>query len=211
MRQNRIKLDLLPILVMVAFLIFLLIQALAFGRDFSEVSKNRQFREAVGRGIIILAEFPDVRHDLDRNLVQMRFSKQLNSYVKEMSYNKVFLRIDLTKRWYTMPDSVSKYRISSRNLEVDKSRVKKLIDDALAAAEDEVDFSKYSFAAIFMSAKLTDYGMIGLCGCPGMLGWSEEAGLKTRRGQPVKGGWRSLVFRHILEPSSMILHIFLEG
>jgi immune inhibitor A len=118
----------------------------------------------------------------------MRFSQQLNNYIKEMSYNKVSLEIDVTKRWYTMPNSVSKYRISSRNLEVDKSRVKKLIDDALAAAEEEVDFSKYSFSAIFMGAKLTDYGMIGLCGYPGMLGWSAEGSLKTRRGQLLKGG-----------------------
>jgi len=51
-----------------------------------------------------------------------------------------------------------------------------------------VDFSKYSFAVIFMGAELKDYGMIGLCGYPGMLGWSEEGALKTRGGQSVNGG-----------------------
>jgi hypothetical protein len=87
-----------------------------------------------------------------------------------------------------MPKSISKYKISSRNLEVDKSRVKMLIADALDAADKDVDLSKYSFVAVFMGAKLSDYGMIGLCGYPGMLGWSTGDALKTRSGQVVKGG-----------------------
>ena len=105
-----------------------------------------------------------------------------------MSYNKVSLAVDVTKRWYTMPKSISQYRISSRNLEVDRSRVRRLIDDALNAADEEVDFSKYSFAAIFMGAKVTDYGMVGLCGYPGMLGWKTKDLLKTKSGQLVEGG-----------------------
>ena len=100
-----------------------------------------------------------------------------------MSYNKVSLDIDVTKRWYTMPKSISQYRIFSRNLEVDRSRVRRLIDDALDEADKEVDFSKYSFAAIFMGAKVEEYGMVGLCGYPGMLGWSNVDGLKTKSGQ----------------------------
>lgn len=87
-----------------------------------------------------------------------------------------------------MPGSISQYKISPRNLEVDKSRVRKLIEDALDAVDKEVDFSKYSFTAIFMGARVTDYGMIGLCGYPGMLGWSAQDALKTKSNQVVKGG-----------------------
>jgi len=87
-----------------------------------------------------------------------------------------------------MPEPVSRYRISPRNLEVDKSRVKRLIDDTINAADKDVDFSKYDFCVIFMSARLEDYGMIGLCGYPGMLGWSSPEILRTKRGQLVKGG-----------------------
>jgi hypothetical protein len=39
-----------------------------------------------------------------------------------------------------------------------------------------------------MRAKVTDYGMIGLCGYPGMLGWGTEDVLRTKSGQLVKGG-----------------------
>lgn len=188
MRQNSIKPIPFTILVLAVLFAFLPIHRLAIGRDFPESTKDRQQGETVEKGIVILVEFPDVKYDIDRNLVQMRFSQQLNNYVKEMSYGKVSLDIDVTKKWYKMPSPVSQYRISSRNLEVDKSRVKRLIEDALNAADKEVDFSRYSFAVIFMGAKVTDYGMIGLCGYPGMLGWSSQDVLKTRSGQQVRGG-----------------------
>ena len=164
-------------------------------RNFPEATKKR-FRTtpiatptgAVEQGIILLVEFPDVKHDLSRNFVTERFFSRLNSYVQEMSYGKISIGGQVTEKWHRMPDSVSQYRISSRNLEVDKSRVRKLIDDSLEAVDRDVDFSKYSFSVIFMGAKLQDYGMIGLCGYPGMLGWGSDTVLKTKSGQVVKGG-----------------------
>ena len=196
MKQNRVRLISFPIFVLIAVLAFALIQTMVFGNDFSEKAKTSLEKETVQRGIIILVEFPDVKHDVvDRDFVQNRFSNRLNSYVKEMSYDKVSLGIDVTKRWYTMPKSISQYEISSRNLEVDRSRVRRLIDDALDAADEEVDFSKYSFAAIFLGAKVAEYGMVGLCGYQGMLGWSTVDVLKTKSGQPVKGGMAIFTFQ----------------
>ncbi|MDD5063869.1 MAG: hypothetical protein PHQ35_03790 [Phycisphaerae bacterium] len=184
MKQNSVKLFPFPIFVLAAIFVFLLVRGPVFG----EPAKDTQQAGTVEKGIVILVEFPDVPHNIDRELVQKRFSQQLNNYVKEMSYGKVSLDIDVTKRWFKMPDSIHRYKISPRNLEVDKSLVKKLIEDALNAADKEVDFSKYSFAVIFMSAKVADYGMIGLCGYPGMLGWNSKDVLKTRSGQRVRGG-----------------------
>ena len=175
--MNNNKMNLVPFLVFIvmSLLFFSMTQTIAFG-------------ETVEKGIIILVEFPDVQHDVTRDFVQKRFSQHLNNYVEEMSYNKVFLKIDVTDKWYTLPDSISQYRISPHNLKVDKSRVRKIIDDALNAVDTDVDFSKYSFTAIVMGAKFRDYGMIGLCGYPGMLGWGTEDVLKTKSGQLVKGG-----------------------
>jgi hypothetical protein len=51
-----------------------------------------------------------------------------------------------------------------------------------------VNFANYAFTAIYMGARLADYGMVGLCGYPGMLGWSVNRELRTRGGQTVKGG-----------------------
>jgi M6 family metalloprotease-like protein len=144
--------------------------------------------ETVHKGIVVLVQFPDVRHQIDRSMVQARFSRHLNAYVREMSYNQVSLQVDVTRTWYTLPEPVSRYRISSRNLGVDKSRVSQLIDDALRAADAEVDFEDYAFAVVFMGARVADYGMVGLCGFPGMLGWSTTRDLRTKSGNAVRGG-----------------------
>ncbi|MFA5250976.1 MAG: hypothetical protein WC454_00100 [Phycisphaerae bacterium] len=184
MKQNRIKLFPFPVFVLAVIFAFLLVRGLVFG----EPAKDTKQAGAIEKGIVILVEFPDVSNSIDRELVQKRFSQQLNNYINEMSYGKVSLDIDVTKKWFKLPDSVNQYKISSRNLEVDRTRLKKLIEDALDAADKEVDFSKYSFAVIFMGAKVADYGMVGLCGYPGMLGWSSKDVIKTRSGQRVRGG-----------------------
>ncbi|MEW6352503.1 MAG: hypothetical protein AB1646_25940 [Thermodesulfobacteriota bacterium] len=149
----------------------------------------------VHKGFVLLVEFPDVPHRVDKDLVRMRFSQHLNAYVQEMSYQKAALSVDVTKKWHTLPRPIAEYRISSRNLEVDRSRIRRLIDDSLAAVDQEVDFSRYDFVAIVLAAEVQDYGMIGLCGYPGMLGWSSEAALKTKSGRRIKGGVAIFCFR----------------
>jgi hypothetical protein len=186
MRQGTDGLYLRPWILPVFFTV-LRIHAPACAEDPANTAGGGAARDTVTKGIVILTAFPDVSHDVDRGMVQMRFSRQLNGYVREMSYGKVSLDIDVTEKWYTLPNPVRQYRISPRNLEVDKSRVRRLIDDALNAADPDVDFSKYSFAVIFMGAALTDYGMIGLCGYPGMLGWGSEDVLTTRSGERIPG------------------------
>ena len=171
---------------LMAFLAWLVWQPGAVGRCYAADTTQQQ--QTIKKGIVILVQFPDVKPETNRRIVYARFAEQLDGYVRQMSYGKVSLSIDLTPKWYTMPSPVGQYRISSRNLEVDRSRIKRLIDDALNAADKDVDFSKYSFVVVFMAARLEDYGMIGLCGYPGMLGWSTGGDLRTRNGQAIKGG-----------------------
>ncbi|MBP7864588.1 MAG: hypothetical protein KA419_01455 [Acidobacteria bacterium] len=144
--------------------------------------------DRVYRGLVILAEFPDVPNRFERDVVVQRFNRGLNGYVQEMSYQKAGIQADVTETWVRLPEPVASYRISSRNLEVDRSRVRKLIDDALAAVEKRTDFKPYDFTVVLLGATLADYGMIGLCGWPGMLGWTADASLKTPGGQEVRGG-----------------------
>ena len=165
---------------------------IAPGGGHAQGQPERARAEAPGcsaqRGIVILVEFPDVRPRVDRRYAHRRFFVELDEYVREMSYNRACIQGDITERWHTLPHPVSYYRISPRNLEVDKSRVLNLIRDALDEADKEIDLSKYSFVAIFHSASREEYGMIGLCGYPGMLGWASKDFLKTRSGQSVQGG-----------------------
>lgn len=139
------------------------------------------------RGLIILVEFPGTPHDVDRAFVEERFFGKLNQYVQQMSYGRVCIGGEVTPRWYRLPHPISYYHISSRNLEVDTSRVKRLINDVLAAVDADFDVSTYDFVAFMLGAQLQEYGMVGLCGYPGMLGWQAKDQLRSKSGKPVRG------------------------
>lgn len=139
------------------------------------------------RGLVVLIEFPNLQRPFRAPFAVDRFQK-LSRYVEEMSYGNVCPAFDFTD-WIQMPEPISSYKISPANLKVDKSRVTRLIQDAIDGADVAHDFSRYDYVAIFMGARFPDYGMVGLCGYPGMLGWSQEIVFKTRRrGQVVPNG-----------------------
>ncbi|MCF8384030.1 MAG: hypothetical protein K9G39_10665 [Chlorobium sp.] len=139
------------------------------------------------RGLVLLADFPGGSHAVTEDFVTERFRK-VSTYIREMSYGKACAEFDFTN-WLLLPDPVSSYSISPANLKVDKSRVFRLVQDAIDAADDGYAFSRYDYVVIFMRASMQDYGMVGLCGYPGMLGWSRELVFKTkRRGQIVPNG-----------------------
>ncbi|HWR03676.1 MAG TPA: hypothetical protein VN419_06625 [Humidesulfovibrio sp.] len=147
-----------------------------------------QAQATVKRGLVILLQFPDVRHEVSREFVQQRFGEQLTRYVREMSCGRVELAVDVVPGWSTLPGPVGRYSISPHNLEVDKSRVMRLIDDALETLGPAADLDRYDFIALMLGAKVAEYGMVGLCGYPGMLGWATEDAFRTRSGRRVRGG-----------------------
>jgi M6 family metalloprotease-like protein len=142
----------------------------------------------VKRGLVVLAQFPDVRHQVTLEFVRQRFAEYLTNYVSEASWGAVSLEIRIAPDWITLPDPVARYRIPPQNLNVDKSRVIKLIDDALSAVDPEVDLAAYDFIALMLGARMDEYGMVGLCGYPGMLGWSANGPFRTRSGRMVGSG-----------------------
>lgn len=139
------------------------------------------------RGLVVLIEFPNLNRPFTLPFARDRFEK-LSRYVSQMSYGTVCVDFDFTD-WVRMPEPISSYKISPANLKVDKSRVRRLIQDAIDGADAAHDFARYDYIAIFMAARFPDYGMVGLCGYPGMLGWSHDIDFKTRdRGQAVRNG-----------------------
>lgn len=141
---------------------------------------------AAKKGLVIMAGFPDIAAPVQENFVRDRFGK-LDYFVRKMSYGKVCVEIDVTG-WHVLPDPVKRYALPPANLAVDKSRVERLIQHAIDAADDHSDFSRYSFVVLFLGASFKEYGMIGLAGYPGMLGWRQDTIFKTRSGQVVPGG-----------------------
>jgi hypothetical protein len=148
--------------------------------------KQREALCETKKGLVIRCEFPDIVPPIHKDFVRDRF-KKLDLYVREMSYGKVCTDVDITE-WYRLPQSINRYAISPANLEVDRSRIEKLIQHAIDAADGNNDFSRYSFVVLFLGAHIREYGMVGLCGYPGMLGWEKHTVLKTKSGQTVPGG-----------------------
>ena len=142
----------------------------------------------VKRGLVVLVQFPDVRRGIQRDAVAQRFTGFLDKYVREMSWGAVSLDVAVAPDWLTLPDSVDKYHIPPQNLNVDKSRVIKLIDDSLSAVDPGVDLAAYDFIVLMLGATMQEYGMVGLCGYPGMLGWTAEGPFRTRSGREVGSG-----------------------
>jgi M6 family metalloprotease-like protein len=140
------------------------------------------------RVLVIMAKFPDVQPSFSIKKMQTKYFDKLDRYLKAVSYQKAWVKGKTTK-WYTLPHKVARYKISQRNLGVDKKRVNKLIEDAINLADEDEDFSQYSMVFISLGAKRKDYGMMGLCGYPGMLGWQTQLPMKTKRkGQKIPGG-----------------------
>jgi hypothetical protein len=160
------------------------------------------------KGLVILVEFPDITPKIDEEFIRNHF-KKFQTYVKEMSYGKICAELDFTG-WNKLPDSIRSYSISPANLKVDKSRVVKLIQDAIDAADEKNDFSRYSYVVLLLGAQFREYGMVGLCGYPGMLGWSQDIVFKTKKkGQVVPGG--VAIFTYQAHPGTLfhdIAHVW---
>ena len=97
--------------------------------------------------IVVLADFPDVKRLYPEQTMYDRLIGFLRPYFRAASYDKLILKGDITKP-YVLPHSVSYYKISPRNLEVDPNRVISLVTDVLNAADDDVDFSQYTYVII---------------------------------------------------------------
>lgn len=131
------------------------------------------------KGLIIITQFPDVSHPVKKEFVKKRFFKQLNSYVKQVSYDRHCIGGEVTKRKYMLPHPVTYYKISDRNLKVDPKRIIALIADTINLAKNDYDLSQYDFIAIFMEATDLEYGMIGLCGYPSHKGQNDSYNKKV--------------------------------
>ena len=140
------------------------------------------------RVLVILTKFPDVSPSFSMEMMRKKYCEKLDRYLRAVSYGKAWMTGTLTD-WYTLPHGVGHYRISQRNLEVGKDKVMRLIQDTVNAVDTDEDFSRYSMIFISLGAKREDYGMMGLCGYPGMLGWQSQLPVETRkRKQKIPGG-----------------------
>jgi hypothetical protein len=146
------------------------------------------------RVLMVAVQFPDVKPQFSVDKIKKRAVTELNDYVKAQSYGKAWVKADFMG-WVALPDSLAAYRISPNNFEVDRGRVKKLVEDTMTAVEGKVAFSNYDNMLIIPGAMTTPgkgYGMMCYCASPGMLtgvrGNPRFVTLRSRGGQEFSGG-----------------------
>lgn len=140
------------------------------------------------RALVILAKFPGIEPSFSPEQMRVKYFERLDTYLRLVSGEQAKVTGKVTG-WHTLPKPVGKYRISQHNLEVDRTRVMQLIQDAVDLADRDEDFSKYSMIFLSLGVERDEYGMMGLCGYPGMLGWRSDVPITTKgKRQKIPGG-----------------------
>jgi M6 family metalloprotease-like protein len=142
--------------------------------------------QAVGRKkyVVILADFPDVERKLPVDRLSGRMLDFVRSYFDEASYHSLDFEGTITHR-YVLPHPVGYYKISPHNLEVDRNKVLALVNDAVNAADADVQFNEDLYVMIALGATSNEYGMVGYSAVPGMLGFMTDAPIKTQSGEVI--------------------------
>lgn len=150
----------------------------------------------VQRILVLAVSFPNVTGERSLSQIREHVLERTAEYYSRMSHGKTSLTGEV-KGWYRLPRSLSDYQVSPYNIEVDRRRVWRLVEDALTAAEKDVVFSQYNHIIIVVGAETrpgAGYGMIAYSANPGMLsekirrGGARMEKITTRGGQQFNGG-----------------------
>ena len=185
-------------IILLIYIIFIISgEALAKSID-EENGLGPQSTQATGEKnvLMVAVRFPDAIPTTPLETIRKRVVAGLDSYVKEQSYGLASVKADF--RGYVMlPDSLAEYKISPYNFRVDKTRLRKLIEDTMTAIEKDIDFSVYDHILIIPAVNTMPgkgYGMLCYCANPGMLSGVTKRyvpryeTLRTSGGKEFKGG-----------------------
>lgn len=120
--------------------------------------------------LVIAVRFPGSTPTVTLEQVQEKIGK-VDRYLRESSYGKAWLEPTLAG-WYDMPVGVDAYKVSPYNYQVDPMRVRRLVTDALDAAQRDGDVGKYHLVWVFVGVFTKPgegYGMLCYAANPGML------------------------------------------
>lgn len=144
--------------------------------------------------LMVAVRFPDVKPKFSLDHIRERAVRRLNMYVNEQSYGLTRINPHFMG-WVSLPDSISEYRVSPNNFQVDRGKVRKLIEDTMTAIEKKLEFSQYQHMLIIPGAFTLPgrgYGMICYCANPGMLtgvrGNPRYVTLRSKGGKEFSGG-----------------------
>ena len=94
--------------------------------------------------IVVLVEFPDLRHKVPREAIHRLVFEEVNSYYQEVSFGKVWITGRITD-WITIPNSYRSYVPEK----VDKMPPPHtLATDAIRAVDESVNFRDYQYVFV---------------------------------------------------------------
>ena len=147
------------------------------------------------KGLVILVEFPDIAPPVDENFVRERFKKLDSLRPVRCPTGRYALR-SMSQDGAGSRNPLSGMRSLRPISDVDKSRVERLIQHAIDAADGKNDFSRYSFVVVFLGAPFKEYGIADSVDIRECSDESRRLSSERRRGRLFKEGLRSLRLRH---------------
>lgn len=124
----------------------------------------------VQRILVVTLRFPDVEPRANRRQIEKK-AANLASYIRLASYGRATLEPRVVG-WYDLPAPIADYRVSPYNFKVDRSRVRRLVADAIALARRDADPNAFAAVWLLLGAETRPgegYGMIAYAANPGLL------------------------------------------
>ncbi|MCM2267710.1 MAG: hypothetical protein NDI60_08080 [Elusimicrobiales bacterium] len=135
---------------------------------------------------VVLIQFPGIKHSVKREEVEQKF-RDLDSYLRELSYGKVCLSAKVTEKWYTMPQPLSAYKVGPGTKASGRRPVARLLRDVLAAAAGEVAFDRTPHIFFYLGATRKQFGAAAMYAYSGAPGLDPGRALTTPDGKQVTG------------------------
>lgn len=102
--------------------------------------------------IILLVEFPDVKHSIGITEIQNMAEGLVNFYM-DQSYGKLQLKIDIDQSWHVASKPISYYHLGDFNFPTGEMYRSQLIKEAASLASSNFDISKYTFVLVFHAGR----------------------------------------------------------
>jgi len=132
------------------FLLLLVLVPIQIGVVRADVSATTSISQQTM--IVILVEFSDLKHTTSQDKMHAIIFSGLNKYYSEVSYSQIGFT-GKTVGWYQLPNPEA-YYATGRGLNANWSRVRPFVKAAVDAADDDVDFSRYSYVVVVHAGEM---------------------------------------------------------
>lgn len=114
--------------------------------------------------ILLLVEFPDVKHTLTPTQIRDSVFATLNRYYTEVSYNLTWITGQVTQEWKMLPQPATYYDLATVTTSGwSKGRAEEIIKDTVNIWDKDVNYSQYDYVFIATAGDATwSYADMGL-------------------------------------------------